>query len=149
MSDNDYLRARFRFFHPFRVRYSEIDGQGVVYNAHYLTFYDVAIHEYHRALGYDQFAEAEALKEDWHVVRALIEFKAPMPFDLEFENAVRITRIGNSSLTFALAIFPKGEDTLLATGELVRVYTDQRSHKAISIPAEVRDKFTAFEPDLR
>jgi acyl-CoA thioester hydrolase len=149
MSEIDYTRESFHFFHPFRVRYSEIDGQGVVYNAHYLTFYDVAIHEYHRALGYDQFAEAEALKEDWHVVRALVEYKAPMPFDLDFETAVRITRMGNSSLVFALAIFPAGQDTLLATGELVRVYTDQRTHKAIPIPQHVRDKLTAFESGLR
>ena len=38
-------RAGFSFFHPFRVRYSEIDAQGVVFNAHYLTYYDTAINE--------------------------------------------------------------------------------------------------------
>lgn len=39
-------RDQFSFFHPFRIRYSEIDGQGVVFNAHYLTFYDTTITEY-------------------------------------------------------------------------------------------------------
>ncbi len=55
-------RADFRFFHPFRVRYSEIDGQRVVYNAHYLTFFDTAIFEYYRAIGYDQFRESETCR---------------------------------------------------------------------------------------
>jgi hypothetical protein len=36
-------REQFWFFHPFRVRYSEIDGQGVVFNAHYLTYFDTTI----------------------------------------------------------------------------------------------------------
>ena len=47
-------------FIPFRVRYSEIDGQGVVFNAHYLTYFDTTITEYFRALGYDQYADAKA-----------------------------------------------------------------------------------------
>jgi hypothetical protein len=52
-------REQFWFFHPFRVRYSEIDGQGVVFNAHYLTYFDTTITEYFRALGYDQYADAK------------------------------------------------------------------------------------------
>ena len=51
-------REQFWFSHPFRVRYSEIDGQGVVFNAHYLTYFDTTITEYFRALGYDQYADA-------------------------------------------------------------------------------------------
>src|SRR5438445_12442479 len=46
-------REQFWFFHPFRVRYSEIDGQGIVFNVHYLTYFDTTITEYFRALGYD------------------------------------------------------------------------------------------------
>ncbi len=149
MPPTDYSRPSFRFFHPFRVRYSEIDGQGVVYNAHHLTYFDVAIHEYNRALGYEQFAAAETLGEDWHVVRALVEYKAPIRFDLEFETAVRIDRMGNSSAVFALAIFPRGSEALLATGEIIRVYTDQKSHSALRIPDNVRALYAALEPHLR
>lgn len=139
-------RSDFRFFHSFRVRYSEIDGQSVVYNAHYLTFFDTAIFEYCRVIGYDQFAEAKALNIDWHVVRALIEFKAPLLYDMEFDCAVRTQRIGTSSITYTLAIFPKGHDNLLATGEIVQVYTDQASHKPTPIPERVREFYTRFEP---
>ena len=61
---------------PFRVRYSEIDGQGVVFNAHYLTYFDTTITEYFRALGYDQYADAKKTGEDFHVVKSVIEYKA-------------------------------------------------------------------------
>jgi acyl-CoA thioester hydrolase len=141
-----HARSTFRFFHPFRVRYSEIDGQAVVYNAHYLTFFDTAIFEFYRVIGYDQFREAKERQEDWHVVRALVEYKVPLVYDLEFEVAVRIDRMGNSSLTYALAIFPKGGDTLLSTGEIVQVYTDQVTHKPMRIPDDVRARFAIELP---
>jgi acyl-CoA thioester hydrolase len=134
-------RDRFFFFHPFRVRYSEIDGQGVLFNAHYLTYYDTAITEYFRALGYDQYADAKASGVDFHVVKALVEYKAPIRFDWELDVGVRVGRIGNSSLTFELAIFRKGEDAVLATGEVVWVNTDQTTHRPAPIPAATRQLF--------
>jgi acyl-CoA thioester hydrolase len=78
-------REKFWFFHPFRVRYSEIDGQGVVFNAHYLTYFDTTITEYFRALGYDQYADAKQTGEDFHIVKSLIEYKAPVRFDWELD----------------------------------------------------------------
>jgi len=139
-------RSDFRFFWPSRVRYSEIDGQQVAYNAHYLTWFDTAIFEYYRAIGYAQFEESKTLGEDWHVVRALVEYKAPLAYDVEFEVGVRVGRMGSSSLTYQLAIFPKGSDDLLTTGEVVQVYTDQKTHKPMPIPQRIRDLYAAFEP---
>lgn len=144
----DLSRSAFRFFWPSRVRYSEIDGQQVAYNAHYLTWFDTAIFEYYRAIGYDQFRESKELGEDWHVVRGLVEYRAPLRYDVEFEVGVRVGRMGNSSLTYALAIFPKNSDEVLATGEVVQVYTDQKSHKSMPIPERVRALYRAFEPHL-
>ncbi|WP_375157380.1 acyl-CoA thioesterase [Bradyrhizobium sp. RDT46] len=131
-------RDNFWFFHPFRVRYSEIDGQGVVFNAHYLTYFDTAITEYFRALGFDQYADAQASGIDFHVVKSVIEYKAPVRFDWELDVGVRVARIGNSSLVFELAIFLKGGTEALVTGEIVWVYTSQETHRPVTIPASMR-----------
>lgn len=56
-------RDQFSFFHPFRIRYSEIDGQGVVFNAHYLTFYDT-IH--HRIFSRARLRSIRRRQEDRH-----------------------------------------------------------------------------------
>jgi len=135
-------RDQFRFFHPFRVRYSEIDAQGVVFNAHYLTYYDTAVTEFLRALGYDQYADAKQTGVDFHVVRSVVEYKAPIRFDQDIEVGVKVDRIGNSSVTFGLGIFPKGGDTLLATGEIVWVNTDQSTHRPVPILAATRQLLT-------
>lgn len=43
-------RSDFRFFHRLRVRWAEVDMQKIVFNAHYLMYFDTAITEYWRAL---------------------------------------------------------------------------------------------------
>lgn len=138
-------RAAFGFFHPFRVRYSEIDLQGVVFNAHYLTYFDTAITEYFRWLGVDIITEAKASGVDFHTVRSLVEYKAPIRLDQEIEVGCRAARLGRSSLTLALAIFAKGENSLLASGEIVWVNTDQRTHKPVAIGERLREILCARE----
>ena len=76
-------REQFWFFNPLRVRYSEIDRQGVVHNANYLMYFDTTITEYFRALGYDQQADSKKTGVDFHVVKSLLEYKASALFDQE------------------------------------------------------------------
>jgi acyl-CoA thioester hydrolase len=141
-------REQFWFFHPFRVRYSEIDGQGVVFNAHYLTYFDTSITEYFRALGYDQYADAKATGLDFHVVKSLIEYKAPVRFDWELDVGARVARIGNSSLTFEFAIFRRAGADALVTGEIVWVYTDQETQRPVPITKSIRELIATREPHL-
>src|SRR3954462_5826431 len=124
---NPMSREQFWFFHPFRVRYSEIDGQGVVFNAHYLTWFDTTITEYFRALGYDQYADARKTGIDFHTVKSVVEYKAPILFDQELDVCARVARIGNSSLVLEFAIFRKGGVDAHATGEIVWVHTSQQT----------------------
>ena len=142
-------REQFWFFFPFRVRYSEIDGQGVVFNAHYLTYFDTSLTEYFRALGYDQYADARATGIDFHVVKSVIEYRAPARFDQELDVGVRVARIGNSSLVFELAIFLKGGVDALVTGEIVWVYTDQKTSRPVPIPNSIRELIATRERHLR
>ena len=130
------------------MRYSEIDGQGVVFNAHYLTYFDTAITEYFRALGFDQYADAQASGIDFHVVKSVIEYKAPVRFDWELDVGVRVARIGNSSLVFELAIFLKGGTDALVTGEIVWVYTNQETRRPVPIAASIRDLIATRERHL-
>lgn len=138
----------FRFFHSFRVRYSEIDGQGVVYNAHYLTFFDVSIHEFFRALNHERYSDAKRTGADFHVVKASVEFKAPLHFDDEFRVGVKIARMGRSSLVFSLGVFKAGEAQANAMGEVIWAYTDQSSRKSTPIAPETRTILLKAQPEL-
>jgi acyl-CoA thioester hydrolase len=138
-------REDFRFFFPFRVRYAEVDGQNVVFNAHYLTYFDTSITEYFRAMDYNYTAEVKDPGVDFHVVRSLVEYKSPIVFDQEVEVGVRVGRIGASSLRFDLGVFGKGEDRLYASGEIVMVYTDQRTHETVRVSDALRARIASVD----
>ena len=138
-------RANFAFAWPFRVRYAEVDGQKVVFNAHYLTYFDTAITEYFRALPYDYMGQVERTGEDFHTVRSLVEYHQPILFDEDIEVHVRVARLGRSSMTFLLEIHPAGTEDLRATGEVVWVNTDQATHKSAALPQDLVDRATAKE----
>ena len=140
-------RSEFKFAWPFRVRYSDVDGQRIVFNAHYLTYYDTAITEYFRALPYDYMGQVERTGEDYHTVRTLVEYQQPIEFDEDIEVLVRTSRLGRSSLTFLLEIHPKGAEALRATGEVVWVTTDQGTPKSAALPQELVDKLVSLEGD--
>jgi acyl-CoA thioester hydrolase len=138
-------KSDFKFCWPFRVRYSEVDGQMVVFNAHYLTYFDTAITEYFRALPYDYMGQVERIGEDFHTVKTLVEYTQPISFDEDIEVHVQTARMGRSSLTFVLEIHPKGQDDLRATGEVVWVNTNQKTHKSQALPKELVEKLTSLE----
>jgi acyl-CoA thioester hydrolase len=69
-------------------------------------------------------------------------------FDQELDVGARVARIGNSSLAFELAIFLKGGNDALVTGENVWVYTDQKSRRPVPIPQSMRDLIATRERHL-
>jgi acyl-CoA thioester hydrolase len=142
------MREEFWFHHPFRVRYSEVDAQAVVFNAHYLTYFDTSITEYFRALGYDYLGEVTRTGNDFHIVRSVVEYKAPIRFDEEIDVCVRVANIGRSSITLALAIFAKGGEDLRATGEVVWVCIDRKTHRSVAVPESLRALIASREKAL-
>ena len=140
-------KSDFKFAWPFRVRYAEIDGQRVVFNAHYLTYFDTAITEYFRALPYDYMGQVHRTGEDYHTVRTLVEYQKPITFDEDIEVYVRTAQMGRSSITFQLEIHPKDEDDLRATGEITWVNTDQITHRSAALPEQLIKKIATFVGD--
>ena len=132
---NTAKRGDYWFFWPTRVRYAEIDAQGVVFNANYLAYFDTAITEYIRALPYKYgLGGDKASGTDFHIVKGTVEYKAPIRFDDEIEVGVRTAKLGRTSIVYALAIFPKGRDAVLSTGEVIWVNTDLKAMKSAPLP---------------
>lgn len=138
-------KSDFKFFFPLRVRYAETDAQGIVFYAHYLTYFDTAINEYLRYLPFNYIEHVRNTGTDFHVIKVVVEFFAPSHFDDEIEVHVRTERIGRSSMTFLIEIFPKNGETALIKGEVVWVNTDQKAHKSVRLPEELVAKLRVKE----
>jgi acyl-CoA thioester hydrolase len=129
-----------------RVRYSEVDCQGLVYFAHYATYCDIAIHEFFRSLPYDYTEVRKTTGADFNIVRAVLEYRRPLRFDEAFEVEIRLGRIGSSSLTFRPALFAQGEAEPRATAEMISVHTDQASMRAVPLPERLLGLLEPYRP---
>ena len=88
------------FSHRFRVRYSEVDPQAVVFNSRYLEYADVVVSEFFRA------RRAEGMPDiEFHIRKAEVDYLRPIRLEELVEGRLRVERIGNSSVTFAIALF--------------------------------------------
>jgi YbgC/YbaW family acyl-CoA thioester hydrolase len=136
-------RSEFRFLHRLRVRWAEVDMQKIVFNAHYLMYFDTAIADYWRALALPYQASMDLLAGDLYVVKATVEFHASARVDDQIEVAMKCSRIGTSSMVFTGAIF-RGDDHLIS-GEIVYVFADPAAQTARPVPLALREIVLGYE----
>ena len=131
-------RPGFAFSTTFRVRYAEIDGQKVVFNSRYLEYADVAVSEYWPWTGISAALGAEWHEAEFHVRRAEIDYLKPFVLGDSIEVAMRIERIGRSSLTQYLELAHAETRELRCTITMVVVNVDLATGKPAPLPERVR-----------
>jgi len=138
-------KSDFRFITPVRVRWMECDAQGIVYNGAYLGYLEIGQAEYYRNLGFAIYIIPQSGYFDFAVVKSTQEFKAPAKVDEIIELHVRVSNIGNTSLTLNLEIYPDGSDRLLTSIETVYVGYDAATESSRPVPDAIRQLVTHFE----
>lgn len=136
MDDGSTLRSVSPFRHRIRVRYSECDLQGVVFNANYLTYLDEAMTELFRTSlngGYQAMVEGGV---DMVVAECNLRYLAPARFDDEIEIEATVARLGTTGMTTAMLVTREGE--ALTEAELRHVFVNAREGGKTAIPDQVR-----------
>jgi len=136
-------RHDFRFFDRLRVRWAEVDMQKIVFNGHYLMYFDTAVAGYWRALAMPYHETMAVLQGDLFVRKATLEYLGSARYDDVCDVGIRCGRIGNSSMVFEAALF-RGE-TLLVSGELVYVFADPATQTSQPVPPPLRQVLQGFE----
>ncbi len=126
------------FRHRIRVRFNECDGQGVVFYANYLMYFDVAMTELWREAFGGGYAGMIAEGTDAMVAEARIRYRAAARFDDEVDLLASVTRLGNTSSTTELRAERVSDGAVLAEGELRHVFIDPKTLSKREIPDEVR-----------
>jgi acyl-CoA thioester hydrolase len=143
-------RTDFRFSHSLRVRWSEVDKQDIVFNGHYLTYFDVGVTEYYRAIGKPYPDAILAEGSDLYAKKAEIEYHASAAYDDIIDVCVRVSRIGRSSFEFTIELYRENE--LLVSGALIYVNANPETRKSAPLPETLTSAFRDFEtlaPDER
>lgn len=136
--------SQFRFFHPIEVRYGDLDPQGHVNNAKYLTYFEQARVAYWIDMGFfskDQsFMELGVILADVHLT-----YLEPVYFGQNIKVGVHVARLGNKSMTWEQNVMEVETGKEFARGEIVIVAYDYKQEKTIPIPQEWREKIAEFE----
>ena len=133
----------FRFSHRLRVRWAEVDMQKIVFNAHYLMYFDTAISGYWRTLALPYEQAMQEFGGELYLKKASVEYHASARFDDQLDVALQCQHIGNSSIVFNGAIY-RGDD-LLVTCELVYVFADPVTQRSTPVPDVLRQVLRNYE----
>ena len=133
-------RAAFRHFASFDTRWRDNDRYGHLNNAIYYELFDSAINQ----LLIDQgILDFELGDHVFLVASSGCHYFSELDPD-ELEVGLAITRLGNSSVTYDLGLFKKGEDHTAATGFFVHVNVTRRGYCPAPISAPDRVAFAPF-----
>ncbi|BCX73563.1 acyl-CoA thioesterase [Acinetobacter bereziniae] len=135
------LRDQYAFIFPIQTRWADNDIYGHVNNVTYYSYFDTA-------------ANALLIQKadfDIHqspiiglVVNSSCDFFQELTYPEIIEVGVAISKIGNASLTYDLAIFKQGQPQASAQGQFVHVFVSRKTKKSTPIPQDMRDALQIY-----
>jgi acyl-CoA thioester hydrolase len=135
--------AEFRFYCPIEVRYGDLDPQGHLNNAKYLTYIEQARIKYLKHLGlWDgiSFLDIGIILADVHLT-----YRSPIHFGQPVQIGVRVSRLGNKSLNMEYRLEDASNGQQLAHGSTISVAYNYHERKTIPLPQNWRTAITSFE----
>jgi acyl-CoA thioester hydrolase len=125
------------FTHRLRVRYSECDSQGVLFNANYLAYIDHTVTELWRAAygGYQTMLDRGV---DIVVAEVRMRFLGSARFDEELTLEAVVTRMGTTSLT-STHRFRRHDGELVLDAEIRHVFVDRSTAVKTPMPDWARE----------
>jgi acyl-CoA thioester hydrolase len=133
-------RQDFRHFLAITTRWMDNDVYGHVNNVVYYSYFDTVVNEYLIRAGVLDFEQGATIGL---VVETHCNYFAPLVFPDRIEAALRVVRLGTSSVRYEVGLFKEGEDQPAAQGHFVHVYVDRLTRRPVSLPADLR---AALEP---
>ena len=127
----------YRFVVDVPLRWCDVDSEGVVNNAVYLSLMEQA-----RFLYFDQLGLLPDRRVPFVLAEATVKFLRPGRLGMRTEVAVCTRVLGTSS--FQMDYEVRAENQLLATGHAALVFVDNHLRPR-PIPAEVREAISVFE----
>lgn len=142
---NGYM-PEFRFFHPVTVRYGDLDPQGHVNNAAFITYLEHARVSYVRQLGL--WDGKSFLEIGFILARAEMDYREPIQLTDLIEVGVRVSSLGNKSLIMEYLVRERDKSRIFAEGKTVQVAYDYQEKSTIALKESWKETIRKFEGNL-
>jgi acyl-CoA thioester hydrolase len=140
-------KSRFRFSTQVRVRHFEIDWQGIVHNANYLLYFELARIEYLKHVGVAVDSSKINNEAKVVIVRNELDYNAPARFDDLLNVFIRLSYIRNSSFAFEGIIENALTGVLVAENRAIHVWLDPETNEPKRVDDDFRRLIQVFEGD--
>ena len=129
------------FIYKRKIRFQDTDAAGVIFFPNQFCFYQEAFEAFLENIGYDLATVTRKNKHHLPVIYAEADYSAPLRLGDTIEIQLKVTHVGNSSLTFQVDILKQGR---IRAGrvKVVHVSVDARTRKKTSLPPSLRKKMT-------
>ena len=135
----------FRFSHLTRVRVSDCDLQGIVFNGAYLDYVEVGQSAYFRNLGVALYDDDGRRFFDTAIVKATLEYLSPARADDVLRIYWKVERIGGSSLTVRCEIRDGASGKPLTRAEIIYVNYDSEAVASRPVSDDMRRLIETYE----
>lgn len=137
-------RSDYRWFTPITTRWSDNDIYGHVNNVVYYSYFDSVANRYLIDRGGLDIHEGSIVGL---VVNSGCNYYAPIAYPQALEGALRVDRLGNSSVQYGIGIFPEGAAQACASGTFTHVFVDRSSNRPVPIPDRMREALAVIAAD--
>jgi acyl-CoA thioester hydrolase len=124
-----------------KIRYSDCDPQGIVFNGNYGRYWDDAVTDWMDEAGFGGF-DLGGTVADIVAARMEIDFKAPATMGDVLETTVGVERLGTTSMTIGITSRRQSDGEVIVAGREVIVFIDPSSRQPIPIPDPIRVAFS-------
>jgi acyl-CoA thioester hydrolase len=118
-----------------QTRWSDNDIYGHVNNVTYYSYFDTVVNNYLIDHGGLDIAAAPVIGV---AVETMCRFTQSVAYPETIELGLRVSKIGNSSVRYELAVFRKGSDIAIASGHFVHAFVERATNKPVSVPDQIR-----------
>jgi len=122
-----------------KIRYSDCDPQGIVFNGNYARYWDDALTDWFEEAGFGGLGLGDT-GVDVVAARLEIDFKASAVFGDTLETSLDVEKIGNTSMAVGFTT-RRGDGTVVVEGREVLVFVDPEEFRPVAVPDEIREAF--------
>ncbi len=128
-------RADYRHFMDLQTRWMDNDLYGHVNNVVYYSYFDTLLNRYLIDHGGLDIHEGKVIGI---AVETLCRFHKSFAYPETINGALRIGKLGNSSVRYEIGLFAPGEDQARAEGHFVHVFVERQNQRPTPIPPQIR-----------
>lgn len=132
-------RDNYRWTMPLTTRWMDNDIYGHINNVIYYAYFDTVANAY---LINECGLDIHAGDEIGYIVHSQCHYKSGLAYPDQLDGALRVNRIGNSSVEYGIAIFKADSSTAAAHGTFTHVFVDRASERPRPLSATLRSGLT-------